>query len=323
VNHHVSQLLQESLTRRWVQYGKVIAVQPVTLKGTREKQELIVISFQGERVYCPKEDFVNRPVTSFNGFIHTEVPFIVKSIEEELDIVRVSRVEAIPRVAQAFLNRVKEGEVVTGTVTGVLDNNCVFLDVDGFPCMIPPTQWDLRKINKLRELLPLGTEVHAKVLNIEKYDGSKKTHTETDGTGKSVKSSANTDEMGDEEERTNSAEEFGYRVTLSRRAMREVERENFWLEIEKHHNVGDRTAVTVAGIAPGENSYYCELPSGITLIGNLNATLRKKYSGKLPPGIKCHAEIKRIDKNTKRGKVLIFRVEPNYAALMNHAFGAL
>ncbi|MEF2246416.1 S1 RNA-binding domain-containing protein [Paenibacillus sp. IITD108] len=310
LNQHVLEILRESMVRKWVQYGKVEQIKSAIIKG--KKEEVVIINFQNVNLYCKKEDFVDRNVASLNGFVHTKVPFIVTSLNE--DYVLVSRLQAIPKVVNQFLANTRQGDHVRGVVTGVLDTNVVFLDVDGFPCIIPAAEWDVRKIRNLKDILPIGAEVEAKVLEIRKEENL----------GTELREE-NTDEMAaDEQElaetKSSSSREFGYRVILSRKDVIVEGKERFWDDIEEHHNIGDKVAVTITGKAPGNNSYYCELPTGITLIGNLASNLRNKYYSGLPSGVVATAEITRLDKETKRGRVLIFKLEANHAAMMSNAF---
>jgi len=335
MNQHVLQILRESMIRRWVQHGKVEQIKTINTRDLKE--ELIVIKFQGVNLYCKKEDFIDREVLSFNGFMHTEVPFVVNTILEDENIVLVSRREAIPKVVQQFHNTVRKGDVVKGIVTGVLDNNLVFLNVNGFPCLIPQSEWDIRRIRKLKEVLPVGTEVEAQVLDIIKEEPfeaavepvveekiKKLTKAEK---AKQLEDAQNEEELEDTEdpeeqkileERKTSSQEFGYRVVLSRRVLILENKEQFWEDIENHHREGDKVAVTVTGKTAGNNSYFCELPTGVTFIGHLNTFMRRKYLNGLTAGMKCHAEIIRIDKEKKRGNLILFRLEANNAAMMSN-----
>ncbi len=323
MNQHALDILRESMVRRWVQYGKVEQIKQTMLAGGK-KEELVIINFSGTYVYCKKEDFVNREVQSLNGFVHTRVPFLVTSINEAESIVLVSRVEAIPRIVNRFLDNVRVNDIVRGVVTGVLDSNLVFVDVDGFPCIIPAAEWDVRKIRNLRDMLPIGTEIEAKVLEIRKEDSKnplKEAGEESEIVSEAAETSEREDVAGDN--KVSSTQEFGYRVILSRRLVVVDSKERFWEDINEHHSIGDKVAVTITGKAPGSNSYYCELPTGITLIGNLASSLRNRYYSGLPTGVGATAEITRLEKETKRGRVLIFKLEANHQAMMNNAFNSI
>lgn len=311
MNQHVLEILRESMVRRWVQHGKVEQIRTATIRG--KKEELIVINFQNTNLYCKKEDFLDREVNTFNGFLHTRVPFIVTNIMEAEGVVLVSRREAIPRIVDQFLEVTRQGDKVRGVVTGVLDSNLVFVDVSGFPCIIPASEWDVRKIRNLRDQLPVGTEIEAIVQEIRKDDQSA-----------SIEQSEAADVQEEEQElvksKVSSSQEYGYRVILSRRALVVEGKGRFWDEIKNHHNIGDKVSVKITGRAPGANSYFCELPSGITFIGNLSKFLKQKFHDGLPAGVVATAEITQIEKSVKRGRVLIFRLEANHAAMMNNAY---
>lgn len=282
----LQEILQESRDRKWVQYGVVETIRKVEVKGKSE--ELVVIGYQGERVYSRKEDFIDRSISSLNGFVSTTVPFIVKEIKD--GIVSVSRLEALEKVAKQFVDSVKIGDRVKGTVTGVNDNGLVYVEVQGYACIIPPEEWDFKRVQNLKEMLQLGTVVEANVISIDKLE---KTEDKVD-----------------------------YRIRLSRKAVVQEEMHNVWENIDEHYRVGDFISFKVTGQATGFNSYYCELSKGISLIGNLTTNLRNKYNDYLPAGTLCKGTIKFIDKNKQRGKITIQQVEANYANLLNQrSFG--
>jgi ribosomal protein S1 len=286
MNMMLLEILKESRDRKWVQYGVVETIRKVDVKGNKE--ELVVIGYQGERVYAKKEDFIERNISSLNGFVSTTVPFIVKEIKDR--VVSVSRIEALGKVAKQFVEIAKIGDRVKGTVTGVSDNGLVYVEVQGYPCLIPPEEWDFKRVQNLRELLSLGAVIEANVITIDKLEGNE--------------------------------EKIDYRIRLSRKAVVQEEMNSIWHNIEDHYRVGDFISFKVTGQASGFNSYYCELTNGISLIGNLTTNLRNKHNDYLPPGTLCKGTIKFIDKNKKRGKINIQQVEANFANLLNQrSFG--
>jgi ribosomal protein S1 len=287
MNTMLQEILQESRDRKWVQYGVVETIRKVDVKG--KSDELVVIGYQGDRVYARKEDFIERNISSLNGFVSTTVPFIVKEIKD--GIVSVSRIEALEKVAKQFVDSVKIGDRVKGTVTGVNDNGLVYIEVQGFPCLVPPEEWDVKRVQNIRELLPLGTVVEANVISIDKLDNQE-------------------------------GSKVGYRIRLSRKSVVQEEMNSIWENIEDIYQVGDFISFKITGQASGFNSYYCELSNGISLIGNLTTNLRQKHNDYLPPGTLCKGSIKFLDKNKKRGKITIQQVEANFAKLLSQkSFG--
>lgn len=282
------EMLKESKQRKWVQYGEVESIRKVNISGKQD--ELIVILYQGEKVYCKREDFEERNISNLNGFIQTRVPFVVTEINDE--IVSVSRIAALKRVAQDFVENVRIGDRVQGTVTGISEKNVVYLEVQGYPCIIPPEEWDIRRVSNMSEMVLIGTVLEAEVLSISPMD---------------------------EENGRN----LPFRIRLSRKALLKNEAEAVWENIENHYKPGDQVGFKITGQASGFNSYYCELSNGIILIGNLNSSLRNRYNDYLPPGIQAKGTIKNLDKTNKRGKILINQVEANFATLLNkRTFGA-
>jgi hypothetical protein len=281
-NHAVLELLRESMLRKYVQSGFVVDIKPVKVKGIR--QDVIEIMFNGMSVYCKSEQFSTRKIASYNGFIGTRTPFVVKDIERESGVVIVSRVEAIPLVQSRFLKLVREGDVVRGTVTGLKPEfNLVFVEVEGFPCMVGSGEWDLNPISDLREVVAIGTEVECKVTSIKKY----------------------------EEGEDKGEWEFDYRIRLSRRALLSDEKGRVWDDIEKHHQRGEFVLAKIVARLAGQNSYLIEITSsGIVVLGNLQNPLSQQYRYGLPQGLQVHAQLTKLDKEKRQGKARIFRIDP-------------
>ncbi|MYL35486.1 S1 RNA-binding domain-containing protein [Pontibacillus yanchengensis] len=293
MNNVLLEMLRESAARKWVQYGEVETIRDVTVGNQKEK--LIIINYQGEFVYCKEEDFEERKLGSYQGFMQTRVPFTVKDITEDENgsVITVSRIEGLKKVAEQFIQSVREGDVVKGTVTGVDDNGLVFLEVNGYPCIIPPGQWSIERPPNLKETTPIGTVVEAKVLTVDALENKQKTS-------------------------------VSHRVRLSRRDLQINELEERWKNIDAYYKPNDNVSVKITGQAVGHNSYFCELPNGISIIGNLTSPLRDKYNDYLPPGVKATGVIKFLDKDNRRGKMIIRKVEANHAnILQNQTFGAL
>jgi ribosomal protein S1 len=291
-NVAVLELLQESMKRKYVQYGLVENIRPVKL-GRDSSEELILINFNGVIVYCRKNEFINRDLMSYSGFLQTTVPFIVKQITTDGNVI-VSRIEAVPLVSRAFIRNHSVGDMVSGYVTGVTENNLVFVDVEGVPCLIPPQEWDSVRTTNLREFLKVGTELDLKIISIdERIDDRKE------------------EEAGEAADTINkTVVEFGYRVRLSRRAVLNEEMLKIWDNIDDYYTRGDSTVAKITGFGAGQNSYFLELPKGIVILGNLQSNLRRQYGGSLPQGLKVHIEIVSMDKQARRGKARIFKVDP-------------
>lgn len=283
-NDAMLEILRESMIRKYVQMGTVADVKPVTLKGV--KDSVIVINFNGVPVYCSREQFTTRKVSSFTGFMGTPVPFIVTDIDRETGVVVVSRVQAIPIVQNTFLKNVKEGDIVRGTVTGVRnDSKLVFVEVQGVPCLVPPGEWDLNSITDLREVVMIGGEVELKVTAIEKINKS-----------------------GDE----GADSDFEYRLRLSRKEIQKEYRAQKWDHIEQYHSVADHILAKVVAKTPnGPNTYLIELAStGIVILGNLQYPLSQQFKYGLPLGLRVQAQITSLDKVKRVGRARIYRIDP-------------
>ncbi|WP_158630128.1 S1 RNA-binding domain-containing protein [Cohnella sp. AR92] len=302
-NAAVLELLQESMRKNYVQTGVVEKISQVRLSKD-STEELILINFNGVIVYCRKDEFVKRNLSSYSGFLQTEVPFIVKQVTPDGHVI-VSRLEAIPRVAKTFIRNHSEGDMVTGYVTGVTANNLVFVDVEGVPCLIPPQEWDHVRTTNLREFLKIGTELDLKILTIDELP---KREEEAEA-GEEATTGAST-----------TAAEFGYRVRLSRKAVLDEEKAKLWENIEDHYTRGDTTVAKITGFGSGQNSYFLELPKGIVILGNLQSNLRRQYGGSLPQGLKVHVEIVSMDKQNRRGRARIFKLDPTLQSSLRRPY---
>jgi ribosomal protein S1 len=284
VNESIMEILRESMLRKYIQQGTVVDVKPVKIRDTPD--EVIEIKFNGVSVYCRRNQFSIRKLSSYTGFLGTQVPFIVKEVDRENGLVVVSRIEALPIIQNRFLKNVQIGDVMRGTVTGILhEHNIVFVEMDGYPCMIPPGQWDGVPVSDLREVVAIGSEVDCKILSIEKVDESEK----------------NVD--------------VEYRIRVSRRDVLKDEKAMIWDVIENHHAKGDNVLGKIVGKTKAPNQYLIELASsGIVILGNLQAPLSQQFKYDLPQGLKVQAEIISLDKEKRQGKARIFRIDPTLQA---------
>ncbi len=280
-NPQAFELLRESLNRKFVQEGYVSSIKTLRPQGGKPV-EVVEIKFLGISVFCKMDDFTKRKISSLSGFLDTPVPFIVKDINIETGIVEVSRVEALPIIAGRFLSKVKEGDIVHGVVSGVInDKNIVYVDINGFPAMVPPGEWAMHQIVNLREMVPIGTEVEVKVTNI-------------------------VDAKDDEDW------EWDIKLRVSRRALLKEERDLKWQIIDTIHTPDERVVAKIVAKAPGKNSYLIQVvSSGIVIIGNLQKPLSEQYRySNLPQGLTVQAVIQSLDKENQRGKARIFRLNP-------------
>ncbi len=293
MNQTVLDMLRESMLRRYVQFGTVVEVKPVTLPGDK-KEEIIEILFQGVSVFCKKQDFSKRQLRTFRGFLGTEIPFVVKDITAEGYVI-VSRVEAMPLVQNRFVKHAKEGDIVRGSVTGMIpENNIVFVEVQGFPCMVGPGEWDMNPITDLREVVAIGMDVEVKITSIKK--------------------------IGEDGEDLDKEWEFDYKIRVSRRAVLREAVNKVWDEIENYHREGDNVLAKIVAQAPGPNSWLVKLAkSGIVIIGNLQRPLNEKYKH-LPQGLQVHVVIRNLDKQKREGKSRIFRIDPTLKSTMENGF---
>jgi ribosomal protein S1 len=306
-NDSASKILKESLLRKSVQFGTVTDIKKLPKPGDdKNREEIVEVFFYGVSVYIEKSEFSDRKMASFKGFLSTTIPFIIidtRTINGE-EVWIGSRIQALPIVQKRFLKFVSEGDTVLGTVTGVLDEKqLVYVEVQGFPCLIPPGEWDLHPVTVLSEVVAVGSQIDIQIMSIENIAEKK--------AADSKKLKPDTDDERD------ANWEYDFKIRVSRRSLLKDEKARMWDEIEKFHMKGDSVVGKIVHKLPSRSSYLIELAkSGIVIMGNLQDPLNNKYRNGLPQGVEVHAEILSLDQNTKTGRARIFRVDPSFYTTM-------
>ncbi|MGI2295603.1 hypothetical protein [Paenibacillus sp. GXUN7292] len=287
----VRDLLKESHIRGYVQVGYVTNIKPVRTKDM--KYEVVEINFRGVSVYCRKEEFTTRNISSLGGFLNTPVPFLVTDINDNSEIVQVSRIRALPIKLRQFQNKVKVGDIARAIVTGTPANSSVvYVDIDGMPAMIRPGEWGLQPIRNLSEVIRIGAEIDVMITDITPVE--------------------------DDEDW-----EFAIKVYCSRRQVLVASLDEKWSRIDEVHTVGENVVAKVVGKLEGRNNYLIQIvSSNIVIFANMQRQLAEEYRFGLPQGMLVHAEILRLNKEDKRGKARIFRIDPSYQTMGSGRYGS-
>lgn len=103
--------------------------------------------------------------------VGTEVTVFVTEIDRSLDRVVVSRRDYLRRrrrqVERDVFNRVKVGDRVSGTVTGLVDYGA-YVDVDGVRALLHRSELSWGRVSKVADVVSLGDPVEALVIEVQK-----------------------------------------------------------------------------------------------------------------------------------------------------------
>lgn len=97
------------------------------------------------------------------------ISVVVKSVDKEKRKLSLSYKATVKSPWEVFLEKNQKGDVVTGKVTRIVDFGA-FVDVDGYECLLHIKDLDWARTEKVTDVLQVGQEVTAKILNISKKD---------------------------------------------------------------------------------------------------------------------------------------------------------
>jgi small subunit ribosomal protein S1 len=93
----------------------------------------------------------------------------VKSVDKENKKLSLSYKATVKSPWAIFLEKHQKGDVVTGKVTRIADFGA-FVEVDGIECLLHIKDLDWARTEKVTDVVQVGQEVTAKILNITKKD---------------------------------------------------------------------------------------------------------------------------------------------------------
>ncbi|NCA89189.1 MAG: 30S ribosomal protein S1 [Gammaproteobacteria bacterium] len=165
---HGAAELEQAYRQQVPVQGRVTGV----IKGGAEVQ------VAGQRAFCPASQMDIRFVEDLNEFVGQHLDFRITKFEggRHLNLV-VSRrlvLEEEQRArAEALRANLKEGAVLTGTVTSLQDYGA-FVDLGGLEGMIHISELAFHRVKHPSEMLSVGQPLEVSVLRIDKTDNPKR-----------------------------------------------------------------------------------------------------------------------------------------------------
>jgi len=138
----------------------------------------VEVQVAGQRAFCPASQIDTRFVEDLNEFVGQHLDFRITKFEggRHLNLV-VSRrmvLEEEQRArAEALRANLKEGAVLTGTVTSLQDYGA-FVDLGGLEGMIHISELAFHRVKHPSEILSVGQPLEVSVLRIDKTDNPKR-----------------------------------------------------------------------------------------------------------------------------------------------------
>lgn len=138
----------------------------------------VEVQVAGQRAFCPASQVDTRFVEDLNEFVGQHLDFRITKFEggRHLNLV-VSRrlvLEEEQRArAEALRANLKEGAVLTGTVTSLQDYGA-FVDLGGLEGMIHISELAFHRVKHPSEILSVGQPLEVSVLRIDKTDNPKR-----------------------------------------------------------------------------------------------------------------------------------------------------
>ena len=138
----------------------------------------VEVQVAGQRAFCPASQNDTRFVEDLNEFVGQHLDFRITKFEggRHLNLV-VSRrmvLEEEQRArAEALRANLKEGAVLTGTVTSLQDYGA-FVDLGGLEGMIHISELAFHRVKHPSEILSVGQPLEVSVLRIDKTDNPKR-----------------------------------------------------------------------------------------------------------------------------------------------------
>lgn len=168
-----------SLRRKTIHQGVVTRVENHNPFG-KPMQCAVVYLNNGLKGLIHEDQFDKQKFRSLVGFLDHKIDFMVfdvtkcgldpkevKVFDEDNGVVLLSRVQALEELEDDFWNEADINHICTGTVSGFEDQR-LYLLVKGVTCILPIKDYEYDWTPSAKNLIPLGTEITAKITEINK-----------------------------------------------------------------------------------------------------------------------------------------------------------
>lgn len=106
---------EEYIEEKTIKKGKVLLTR-------RDPDLILLVDFEGHLAYVPEEEIdYQLDWNSYAALVNKEIIFVVKQIDEETGLIRLSRKEAQEIMEEEIKKDLLEGKAFTAEITGLLD----------------------------------------------------------------------------------------------------------------------------------------------------------------------------------------------------------
>ncbi len=128
----------------------------------------------GMEAFLPGSQIDNKRIKNIDDFVGNKYDFKILKINKERKNIVISRRELLEEERShkkaELLERIKEGELIKGTVKNITDFG-VFLDLDGIDGLLHITDMTWKRIKHPSEMVQLGDELEVMILHIDQEKG--------------------------------------------------------------------------------------------------------------------------------------------------------
>lgn len=127
--------------------------------------EILLMDLDGVRGIIKKEEVdYQMEWRSLVGFIGREISYIVTEIDEEKEIIYCSRKQAQEAVEEEIINRLKDAEVFTGTITGIVKYGA-YVEIEGIYALMKNTDFSDDHVS-IGDVLNVGDKIKVRLQKI-------------------------------------------------------------------------------------------------------------------------------------------------------------
>ena len=171
----VLSLRRSSLENRWERLWEIKEKgEDIEVTVIEPAKGGVLIDWQNLRGFIPstqlESEYATNPAQLINKRLKVKVIEIDPSINRLVLSQKASAMGVTPSVQKEKLGKIKEGDTLTGTVSGIAPFG-VFVDIDGIEGLVHISEIAWEKVENLSELYKTGDKVEVMVLDINANEG--------------------------------------------------------------------------------------------------------------------------------------------------------